>query len=131
MSFTRGLYDKCETDTKVKESVAGLEYNLYPNSQINCKSCKNTVSKDKNTDIDRAKEVDIESELKNISSPYTNCPENKHNACNGDEKCITKFLPEDYTFVPNLLCNVVQSNIEKPTSNGIPEDRLAKMDCSI
>jgi hypothetical protein len=113
-----------------------MQYRLYPNTYENCKRCSTTVNDEKNavTELKIGDRTDIESELYNISRPYTNCSNGKYGGCatsDNKEGCVKKPLPKNYTFIPPTLCRVVESNLKKTTDTGIDESKLAKMDCSV
>ena len=87
MSFTRLAYDKCNLQNRNNNSMNVGQYNL--DTPVNCGSCYQVnpqiinqgsgISMNANTPWRfGAGPVDVESELRNINRPATNCPSGKY-----------------------------------------------------
>lgn len=80
MSFNRPIYDPCAYNKRLQESTSVLTYNLDPNRFYNCNQCRigfgivggNQVS------ISQCNLVDLESDLRNQTRLYSQCPEKKY-----------------------------------------------------
>ena len=100
-SFNRLSYDTCEQKTDINQSVKAADYGI--NTPVTCNGCfqmnpsviqqKGGVSLQKDTPwrfYDGP--VDVESDLKNITRPATNCPDFKFKpTCN--EGCLNQGHP--------------------------------------
>jgi len=71
MSATRGLYDECHTQLKVRDSVSPLEYMLYQGAHESCTRCRSAPNKG---DVSL---IDAESELLGITRFASRCPQFK------------------------------------------------------
>ena len=100
-SFNRLSYDTCEQKTDINQSVKAADYGI--NTPVTCNGCfqmnpsviqqKGGVSLQKDTPwrfYDGP--VDVESDLKNITRPATNCPDFKYKpTCN--DGCLNQGHP--------------------------------------
>ena len=125
MSFTRGLYDTCNYDTRLDESTSVLTHLLDPSRYYNCNECfisfgtvgGNTVSRY------NGNMVDLESDLRGQTRILSDCPTKKYqpgtiiqgqsnNGCKPG--CGTDGLPcgslecrkDNLVSLPN--CNLIQ-----------------------
>ena len=116
--FTGTLYDKCQYQRTLNESVSPLQYQLLFAKYENCNKCvydDNSFYVKNNSQI-----VDMESELKNITRRYSKCPQYKYNpGCKKSCHCTSTF---DRAHVPVVMaqevCPIIFSNIPRVTDRG-------------
>lgn len=80
MSFNRAMYDPCAYNKRLDQSTSVLTYKLDPNKYYNCNPCRigfgivggNDVS------LSTCNLVDVESDLRNQTRLYSQCPERKY-----------------------------------------------------
>jgi hypothetical protein len=91
MSSNRKLYDNCQIQNKIKESITPtdlytLDIKAHEN-ELNSEYCnKNSKVDIKNTFSDTSKRIDIENGLLLIDKKFTNCIHDKHASCDTSEK---------------------------------------------
>jgi hypothetical protein len=125
MSYNRTLYDPCEANLKIKESMNVGNYSL--NTPIICGNCfqENPRIIDQKTGVSMnsgvewrfyAGPVDIESDLKNINKQYSKCPSNKYNPSSNDVTCNNQGYPSGQGVV--IGCKNKKTPLKKPWSRG-------------
>jgi hypothetical protein len=111
MSFNRSLYDPCATELQVQDNNKLLSYSLNVVKNSACRVEQGivgglTVKSDKNL-------VDVESELRNQTRPYSRCPQDKYvPKCTGlfARRCGKHGLPCSGCMPKNRVlsnCNLV------------------------
>lgn len=112
-SSNRGIYDNCAYEKQLYESTAPLAYNLYQGAYENCNKCL----------YDKFwtpyQLVDIETELKNISRPLSNCDQFKYSpSCKRSGLCLSTFDKRVPVVPAPEVCPIVYNNIPRYTSPG-------------
>ena len=118
-SYNRKLYDNCQGQLKLKESVTPAEYSLYAGAhenELNSEYCqKNTNATISNKWDSIGKRTDVENELLYLVKG-SNCVHDKHKPC--DTSNETRCNPG----VPSnpLVCerDIVPTNMKMPKSCG-------------
>lgn len=79
MSFNRTKFDKCEYNLRLKENQSVLHYNLDNNKFFNCNQTRVDFGLLGGNTVSQSEEnlVDLESELRNQTRLYSNCPTRK------------------------------------------------------
>jgi hypothetical protein len=129
MSLNRLIYDSCEYKKSLKESVSPLAYQIFPEAHEHSAKCRIEFGQNSGTtgvstpmgtnSIYNGNLIDIENDLKNITRPYSRCPNKKFQYNNSYQckKCIMG-LPcnsnkcNNKVFVHEKPCNIVRY---KPT----------------
>jgi len=113
----RTIYDNCQYQKRLYESTSPLQYKLNFAWAENCNKCL----------YDKFwlkyQLVDVESELKNLSRPLSNCDQFKYqphpNApCARNGMCISTFHKNIPVVPAPDVCPIVYNNIPKQTSVG-------------
>lgn len=111
----RPMYDQCNYQKRVFESTSPLGYVMYHGKFENCNkfSCNDTPIR---TPMEL---VDVESELRNITRPLSECDQHKYNPnCKRSATCWpTKEMP--VVSAPEV-CPIIHNNIPRVTNNGLP-----------
>ena len=118
-SYNRKLYDNCQSQLKVKESVSPGEYSLYSGAhenQLNSDFCsKNSNATISNTWESIGVRTDVESDLL-ILAKGTNCVQDKHKPCDNsnEPRCNPGVASNPY------VCErlIVPTNMVMPKSAG-------------
>jgi len=105
MAFSRTKYDDCATKLHVERSIGGGEYRLFPGYNENSQGClsydgprnsKNDVSTARKKEVlDWGRMAQIESDLKSINIPLTNCNENVTNTDYYKNETVNKLACND------------------------------------
>ena len=105
MAFSRNKYDDCATKLQVERSIGEGEYRLFPGFNENSQGClsydgprnsKNDVSTArKNEVLDWGNMTQIESDLKSLNIPLTNCNENAVNMDYYKNETVNKLACND------------------------------------
>ena len=118
-SYNRKLYDGCQYELKLKESVTPNDYRLYVGAwenDLNSELCnKNEKSTIPNTWKAIGKRTDIESELLYLVKG-SNCVHDKHSPCpSSKEKRCNPGTPAN-----PYICerDIVPTNMKMPKSAG-------------
>ena len=119
--FNRLPYDNCAYQKKLHESTSPLSYQLYEGKFQNCHKCtyKNEFWRPYDPSI-----VDLESELKNITRPSSQCAQLKYNpGCTKSKLCTSTFNKDLPVILDTQVCPVVHNNIPKMKTVGysVPE----------
>jgi hypothetical protein len=79
MSSNRLIYDNCEYNTKLGESVGPLEYMLNPMQYENCNKCRIELGVVGGNNVSHVKGnlVDLESDLMGVTRKASLCPSRK------------------------------------------------------
>ena len=86
MSSNRLMYDTCAYKKALSESVAPINYMLYPGKYENCSKCRIElgVVGGNNVSLISGNLVDLESDLRGQTRQASLCPSNKYQPkCNG------------------------------------------------
>jgi hypothetical protein len=118
-SYNRKLYDNCQGQLKLKESVSPCEYKLYSGvfeNQLSSEYCdKNTNSTISNKWNTIGLRTDIESELLYLVKG-SNCVHDKHTICDAstEKKCNPGIAANPF------ICerDIVPTNMKMPKSCG-------------
>lgn len=115
--FNRQIYDPCNYDKKLYESTSPLMYNMMFNKYEHCD--KTPCNGQRLYPRFDPAIVDVESELKNITRPLSDCDEYKYSpTCKKSKRCISTFDKSvPVVFVPEV-CPIVRNNIPKTTNTG-------------
>ena len=115
MSFQSRLpFDNCTYKHNLKQSIGPGDY-MLGTPQMNCRMCFSTdpalrvasgVSKCANIPI-----IDVDSELKNITRPASDCPSEKYfpgagKQCNLQNYQVCEALPTEDTRISNPTCTL-------------------------
>lgn len=109
-SSNRLMYDKCAYQKKLYESTTPLTYQLYEGRYENCNKCKFENQFWRPFDL-----VDIESDLKNLNRPASQCPQFKYQPRKVNGNPVPQQGP--VVFAPDV-CPIVFNNIPKMTNPG-------------
>jgi len=106
-------YDNCSYQKQLHESTAPLEYNLFLDKFINCNSCVHDKF------YPPYSLVDVETNLKNINYPLSNCDQFRYNPqCRTSNMCISTFDKRLPVVLAPDVCPIVYNNIRKPQHPG-------------
>lgn len=118
-SYNRKLYDNCQSNLKLRESVSPGDYMLFAGAhenELNNKLCKKNIGSTISNKWDTiGLRTDIESGLKVIVRS-TNCVEDKHKPCESkDDKRCNPGIPAN-----PIICerDIVPTNMKMPKSCG-------------
>jgi len=105
MAFSRTKYDDCATKLHVGRSIGEGEYRLFPGFNESAQGClsydgprnsKNDVSTARKKEVlDWGRMAQIESDLKSLNIPLTNCNENAVNMDYGKNETVNKLACND------------------------------------
>lgn len=107
-SFNRQLYDNCNTSRLIKQSTDPLAYRLYFGAQENCNKCLYD-----NFYVKYQPEiVDVESELKNLTRPLSDCDQFKYSpTCKRSGLCTSTFDRSVPIVLAPEVCPIVYNNM--------------------
>lgn len=113
--FNRLSYDSCAYDQQLHDSTSPFDYQMYGGKFENCDKCivdKFYLKQDPAL-------VDVESELRNITRPYSKCNNLKYSPnCKKSGMCTSTF-DKSVPIVPvPEVCPIVFNNIPRQTSPG-------------
>ena len=117
-SYNRKLYDNCQFNLQLKESVSPGEYKLFSGAhenELNSEYCqKNTNATISNVWGSIGERTDLESDLL-ILTKGTNCVDDKHKPCSKNEKKCNPGVPAN-----PLICerDIVPTNMKMPNKPG-------------
>lgn len=112
---TQLIYDTCDYERKLCESVSPGAYRLYFGQAENEHKCIYDNVYFKQDPI----LVETESELKNIRRPYSHCDRFKYRPnCPKSRQCMSTFDNRAAIVPDPSLCPIVHNNIRKPRTNG-------------
>lgn len=79
MSFNRPIYDPCAYDKRLDESTSVLSWQLDPSRYYNCNQCRIEFGLvgGNNVSLHKGNLVDLESELRNQTRLFSQCPSRK------------------------------------------------------
>lgn len=114
-SSNRQIYDNCSYGKELYESTSPYYYRVYFGNYENCNKCKY----DKFYVKFQPEIVNIESELKNLTRPLSNCDQFKYSPnCKDPNICISTFdKSAPVVFAPEV-CPIVHNNIPKTSNPG-------------
>ena len=118
-SYNRKLYDNCQFNLQLKESVSPGEYRLFAGAhenELNNEYCsKNTNATISNVWKSIGERTDVETDLK-VMKRGTNCVDDKHKPCDRD---LTQRCNPGIPAVP-YICerDIVPTNMKMPKSTG-------------
>ncbi len=114
-SSNRTLYDSCSYEKDLYESVSPLNYRMYGGFGENCNKCIN----DKFYVKYQPEIVNVESELRNLTRPLSNCDQFKYSpTCKQSGLCTSTFDPKVPIVLAPEVCPIVYSNIPRRTHPG-------------
>lgn len=124
-SYNRKLYDNCQAELKLRESVSPGEYKLYNGAyenELNSSYCqKNAKANISNKWESIGKRTEIESGLFDLVRG-TNCVHDKHTPCdnNNDKRCNPGINSNP------MICEreIVPTNMKMPKSSGITNIKM-------
>ena len=114
-SSNRSIYDNCSYEKRLYESVSPLAYQMYFGKFENCGKCQY----DKYYVKYQPEIVDVESELKNITRPLSECDQYKYSpSCKTSKLCQSTFDKKvPVVFSPDI-CPIVHNNIPRQNHPG-------------
>lgn len=113
-SSNKLMYDCCEYEKSLEQSVTPLSYYLYDGKYENGHKCVYDKQFWKPQDL-----VDIESELFNLTRPATKCPSGHYNPnCQASPHCFSTFDKNVPVVINPDVCPIVHNNIKKATNPG-------------
>ena len=124
-SSNRQIYDNCNYQKRLHESVSPLAYQLYQGKHENCNKC----IYDKFYVPYQPEIVDIESELKNITRPLSDCDQFKYSPkCKKSGLCISTFDKTAPIVLAPEVCPIIYNNIPRQTNPGyrLPNPNFCK-----
>ena len=111
------LYDSCKYSQELQMSTAPLSFITDITKYENCNKC--TYNGNFYVPYDPAI-VDVESELKNITRPLSDCNQFKYNPnCKRSGMCISTFDKSAPVVLAPEVCPIIFNNIRRQTSSGI------------
>jgi len=124
-SSNRPIYDACSYQKRLYESTSPLAYQLYQGKHENCNKC----IYDKFYVPYQPEIVDIESELKNITRPLSDCDQFKYSPkCKKSGLCISTFDKTAPIVLAPEVCPIIYNNIPRQTNPGyrLPNPNFCK-----
>lgn len=124
-SSNRPIYDACSYQKRLYESTSPLAYQLYQGKHENCNKC----IYDKFYVPYQPEIVDIESELKNITRPLSDCDQFKYSPkCKKSGLCISTFDKTVPIVLAPEVCPIIYNNIPRQTNPGyrLPNPNFCK-----
>ena len=125
-SSNRGIYDTCSYQKDLYESTAPLSYQLYQGKFESCNKC----IADRFYVPYQAEIVDVESELKNITRPLSDCDQFKYSPmCTRSGLCLSTFDRSVPIVLAPEVCPIVYNNIPRQTNPGyhLPNPTFCKV----
>jgi len=118
-SYNRKLYDNCQFNLQLKESVSPGEYRLFAGAhenELNNEYCsKNTNATISNVWKSIGERTDVETDLK-VMKRGTNCVDDKHKPCdNSNEKRCNPGIPANPRICER---DIVPTNMKMPKKCG-------------
>ena len=111
----RQIYDTCSYQKKLHESTQPLQHIFYFGKHENCNKCRYEGFPVKY----QSNIVDLESELKNLTRPLSNCDEYQYNPnCKKSGLCTSTFYKGNPIVFAPEICPIVYNNIPKQTHPG-------------
>ncbi|QKF93962.1 hypothetical protein QKU48_gp0504 [Fadolivirus algeromassiliense] len=124
-AFNRSMYDTCSYQKDLYESVSPLAYQMYFGKHENCGKCLYD-----NFYVKYQPEiVDVESELRNITRPLSDCDQFKYSpTCKRSGLCISTFDKSAPVVLAPEVCPIIYNNIPKQTNPGytVPSANICK-----
>jgi len=124
-SSNRQIYDQCNFQKRTYESTSPLSYQLYQGKFENCNKC----IADKFYVPFQPEIVDIESELKNITRPLSDCDQFKYSpTCKRSGLCTSTFDRSVPIVLAPEVCPIIYNNIPRQTNPGyhLPNPNFCK-----
>lgn len=125
-SSNRQIYDKCSYDKYIFESTSPLNYNTYQGKFENCNKC---VHKNNYWVPYHPKIVDVDSELKNITRPLSDCDQFKYYPyCDKSGLCTSTYDKSVPVVPAQEVCPIIYNNIKKTKNPGyhLPDPNFCK-----
>ena len=118
-SYNRKMYDNCQINLQLKESVSPGEYKLFAGAhenELNSEYCqKNTNATISNVWSSIGERTDLESDLL-VLTQGTNCVDDKHKSCtNSTEKKCNPGVPANPRICER---DIVPTNMKMPNKPG-------------
>lgn len=111
----RHIYDTCDYEKSLYESTSPLAYKLYGGYAENCNKC----IKDRFYVKYQPEVVDVESELLNLTRPFSHCDQFKYNpSCKKSGMCMSTFDKSAPVILAPEVCPIVYNNIPRRTDPG-------------
>lgn len=95
MSLNSLFYDDCHCQLRLEDSRSILDYDIFVPKFENCCNCRQN-----NKEVDRQRlgsRVDIESELRSLYRPNSNCPNRKYYPCPIDKNQCDPYYTLNHT----------------------------------
>ena len=125
MSYHKGFstrlpYDPCAYNKQLSESTSPYTYSVYDGKFENTNRCVyDHYTRPFDGDI-----VDIDSDLKNINRPASNCPSRKYNPkCKKSSNCISTYDDSVPVVLAPEVCPIVFNNLSWTDDTGIREPK--------
>lgn len=125
-SQNRTNMDQCAYEKRVYESTSPLLHQTYFGSVENVNKCRYS---DKYFPLRNDPAIiDIESDLRNQTRPYSKCDQFKYSPqCVKSGQCISTFDKSAPVVLAAEVCPIVFNNIPRWTSNGLGCNRKQPM----
>jgi len=123
----RTIYDTCQYNRDLSQSVSPMAYRMYQGAYENCDKC---IYDGQYWFPYSGEIVDVESDLKNITRPLSNCPQFKYSPnCKKTRSCFSTFDKTAPVVLDSSVCPIVFNNIPKLTNGGLswPSKEFCKM----
>lgn len=115
--WNRRKGDQCVYQQDLQMSTSPLSYMTYQGAYENCSKC----IYEGQFNVPYAPEIiDIDSELKNITRPLSDCNQLKYSPnCKRSGMCVSTFDRSAPVVLAPEVCPIIYNNILRRTSNGI------------
>jgi len=114
-SSNRPIYDNCNYNKRLYESTSPLSYRMYFGAQENCSKCQFDHFYVKF----QPEIVDVESELKNLTRPLSQCDQFKYSpSCKKSGLCLSTFDKSVPVILAPEVCPIVYNNIPRRLTPG-------------
>jgi hypothetical protein len=124
-SSNRQIYDTCNYEKRLYESTSPLAYQLYQGKFENCNKCVY----DQFYVPFQPEIVDVESELRNITRPLSDCDQFKYSPkCKRSGLCVSTFDKTVPIVLAPEVCPIIYNNIPRQTKPGytLPNPNFCK-----
>jgi len=124
-AFNRSMYDTCAYQKDLHESVSPLNFALSLYKYENCNKCLY----DKFYVKYQPEIVDVESELRNITRPLSQCDQFQYSpTCKRSGLCLSTFDKSAPVVLAPEVCPIIYNNIPRQTNPGytLPSANICK-----